>query len=95
MCIESHIAKFLAQQLQVTSLSTDDGKVIYATEGINVLATMTNADLTSLAPSSHEEADRHLLYMLEMLYTKATENCAYAQYIATDVVALAILMNCG
>ena len=57
--------KFLARK--VICLSTDDGKVIYAIEGTNVLSTMTDADMTSLAfyclPITHGET-YGLLFMV-------------------------------
>ena len=74
---KTELFKFLAQQ--VICLPTDEGKVIFAIEGINVLNTMADADVTSLAPCSHEEADTCLLHMQEMLYTNGTENCTYVR----------------
>ena len=69
--------KFLAQQ--VTCLSTDDGKVIYATEETNVLSTMTDADITSLAPVHTKKQTHVFFYMQEILCAKGIENCASAQ----------------
>ena len=81
--------KFLAQQ--VTSLSTDDGKVIYATKGINVLTTKTNVDSTSLAPCSHEEADTHLfIHAGDAAHKGHRKLCILT--VDTDVVVLAISM---
>ena len=37
------------------------GKIINVTDGTGVLSTMADADLTNLAPCSHEEADTRLL----------------------------------
>ena len=48
----------LAQEL--VQLPIGEGKVIYATNGVDVLCTMKDADVRNLAPYSHEEADTHL-----------------------------------
>ena len=74
---------------QVTGLSTDNGKVIYATEGINVLNTMTNADLASLAPCSHEEADTHLFIHAGDAACKGHRKLCI-RTVDTDVAVLAI-----
>ena len=55
---KSELLRFL---LQVTSLSTEEGKSIYATHGSDVLSSIVDADMTSLVPCSHEEADTRLL----------------------------------
>lgn len=72
---------------QVAHLSPDDGKVIYATEGTNVLSYMTDTDVTSLALYSHEEADTRLL-----LHAGDAANTQRAWKIAvdTDVVVLGL-----
>jgi len=86
---KTELFKFLAQQ--VICLPTDEGKVIYATEGINVLNTMADADVTSLAPCSHEEADTRLLLHARDAVHKGHRKL-YIRTVDTDVVVLAIAM---
>ena len=81
--------KFLAHQ--VTCLSTDDGKVIYATERTNVLSTMTDTDMTCLAPCTHEEAATHLFLHAEDVVCKGYRKLCI-RTVDTDVVVLAIAM---
>ena len=92
LCVDENktaLFKFLAQQ--VTGLSTDNGKVIYATEGINVLTTMTNADLASLAPCSHEEADTRLFIHAGDAARKGHRKLCI-RTVDTDVAVLVIAM---
>ena len=49
------------RSINVTSLSTEEGKCIYTTHGSDVLSSMIDGDITSLAPCFHEEADTCLL----------------------------------
>ena len=56
---KTELFKFLSQR--VTDSPIGEGKVIYVTDGIDVLSTMTDANVTNLAPCSHEEADTRLL----------------------------------
>jgi len=72
------------------SVTTDEGKVIYATNGKTVLSTY-EADLTNLSPCSHEEADIRLL-----LHAKDAVQKGYRKLcirtVDTGVVVLAIAM---
>jgi len=55
---KTELFNFLSQQIACST--TEEGKVIYATNGMNVLST-SDADVTNLSPCSHEEADTRLL----------------------------------
>jgi len=55
---KTELFNFLSQQIAWST--TDEGKVIYAINGMNVLST-SDADVTNLIPCSHEEADTRLV----------------------------------
>ena len=74
---KTELFNFLSQQ--AIHLPIDEGKVIYATDGRNVLTTMANAVLTNLTPCLHEEADTRFCCMQQMLSRKVTENCVYVR----------------
>ena len=84
---KTELFKFLSQQ--AVHLPTSEGKVIYATDGVNVLSTLVDTDLQNLAPCSHEEADTRLL-----LHARDAALKGYRKLIVrtvdTDVVVLAI-----
>ena len=63
---------------------------IYATERVNVLNTMTDADVTNLAPCSHEEADTWLLLHADAVHKGHRKLCI--QTVDTDLTVLAIAM---
>ena len=50
--------RFLSQE--VIRLPTEEGKTIYSTIGTEVLCSLAAADVSSMAPCSHEEADTRL-----------------------------------
>ena len=66
-----------------------DGKEMYATCGIEVLCSLAESDLTSLAPYSHEEADtRVLLHVADAVQNGMREMAI--RTVDTDVVVLAV-----
>ena len=68
---KSELFRFLSQH--VTSLSTEEDKSIYTTHGSDVLSSIVDADMTSLVPCSHEEADICLLlYTWQILYRRGS-----------------------
>ena len=86
---KTELFHFLSQQ--VTHLPTDEGKIVNVTDGTGVLSTMADADLTNLAPCSHEEADtRLLLHAADAVQKGYRKLCL--RTVDTDVVVLAIAM---
>ena len=86
---KSELFSFLSQH--VTSLPTEEGKSIYSTHGSNVLSSMVDADMTSLVPCSHEEADTRLfLHVVDAVQKGFRKVCV--RTVDTDVVVLAIAM---
>ena len=80
---KSELFRFLSQH--VTNLSTGEGKRIYATDGSDVLSSMVDADMTSLVPCSHEEADtRLLLHVADAVQKGFRKVCV--RTVDTDVV---------
>ena len=78
--------KFLSQQ--VKSYPVSEGKVVYVTDE-DVLSTMANADMTTLAPSSHEETDTHLL-LSAVDAVQSGHKKLLIRTVDTEVVVLAI-----
>ena len=70
------------------SITTDEGKVIYATNGKTVLSTY-EADLTNLSPCSHKEAETRLLLHAKDVVQKGYRKLCI-RTVDTDVVGLAI-----
>ena len=66
-----------------------DGKSIYATDGINVLCSLTDADLSNVVPCSHEEADTRLFLHACDAIRKGYKKLS-VRTVDTDVVILAI-----
>ena len=65
--------------------------MIYATDGRNVLTTMTSGVLTNLSPCLHEEADtRLLLHAADAVKAGHRKLCVHT--VDTDVVVIAIAM---
>ena len=86
---KTELFKFLSQQ--AIHLPIDQGKVIYATDGGNVLTTEANALLTNLSPCLHEEADtRLLLHVADAVKKSHRKLCV--RTVDTDVVVNAIAM---
>ena len=86
---KTELFKFLSQQ--VIRLPIEEGKVIYATNGTDVLSTMADVDMENLAPCSHEEADtRLLLHVADAVQKGYKKLCVHT--VDTDVVVLAIAM---
>ena len=77
---KTELFKFLSQQ--VTHLPIEKGKVIYATNGTDVLSTMADADMENLAPCSHEEADTGLLLHVADAVQKGYKKtvCTHSRY---------------
>ena len=90
LCASESRTKFLAQQ--VARLSPNDGKVIYATEGTNVLSTMTDADVTSFVPCLHEEADTCLFLHAGDAALKGHRKLCICT-VHTDVILAIIMFN--
>ena len=86
---KTELFNFLSQQ--AIHLPIDEGKVIYATDGRNVLTTMANAVLTNLSPCLHEEADTHLLLHAADAVKKGHRKLC-VRTVDTDVVVIAIAM---
>lgn len=86
---KTELFKFLSQQ--VMQLPTEDGKEIYATDGMGVLSTIANADVRNLAPCSHEEADTRLFLHVADAVQKGYRKLSVRTG-DTDVVVLAIAM---
>ena len=64
--------------------------MIYVTEGIKVLTTMTNADLINLAPCSHEEAYTHIfIHAVDAAHKLRMQKLCICT-VDTDVIVLAI-----
>ena len=70
---KTELFKFLSQQ--AIHLPIDQGKVIYVTDGGNVLTTEANALLRNLSPCLHEGADTQLL-----LHVADAVGYAYGRY---------------
>ena len=85
---KTELFNFLSQQ--IASVTTDEGKVIYATNGKIVLSTY-DADVTELSPCSHKEADTHLLLHVRDAVQKGHRKLCI-RTVDTDVVILAITM---
>ncbi len=86
---KSELFSFLAQC--VRSLSTEEGKCVYTTHECNVLSSVVDADMTYLAPCSHEEADtRLLLHAADAVQKGFRKVCI--RTVDTDVVVLAVAM---
>ena len=86
---KTELFKFLSKQ--AIHLPIDQGKVIYATDGGNVLTTEANALLTNLSPSLHEEADTWLLLHAAGAVKKDHRKFCVCT-VDTDVVVNAIAM---
>ena len=86
---KTKLFKFLSKQ--AIHLPIDQGKVIYATDGGNVLTTEANALLTNLSPSLHEEADTRLLLHAADAVKKGHRKFCVST-VETDVVVNAIAM---
>ena len=72
--------------LEVIRLPTEEGKIIYSTIGTEVLSSLAAADVSSMAPCSHEEADTRLFVHVADAVRKGVRT------VDTDVVVLAIAM---
>ena len=65
------------------------GKVIYATDGRDVLSSYAEADGTNMMPCTHEEADtRLLLHVADVVNRGSRKVCV--RTVDTDVLVLAI-----
>lgn len=83
---KTELFTFLSQR--IACLSTGE-KCIYVTDGTNVLCSKTDADLSNLAPCSHEEADtRLLLHVADAVQKGSRKVCV--RTVDTDVVVLAL-----
>ena len=79
---------FLFLSHQVTR-STEEGKVIFATDEERVLCSIADADVSKLVPCSHEEADtRLLLHVADAVQGGCRKVCV--RTVDTDVIVLAI-----
>ena len=85
---KAELFNFLLQQIACSI--TDEGKVIYATNGVTVLST-SDADVTNLSPCSHEEADTCLLLHARDAVQKGCRKL-WIRTVYTDVLILAIAM---
>ena len=86
---KTELFAFLAHN--ITSISTEEGKDVYTTHGSDVLCSTVDADLTNLAPCSHEEVDtRLLLHVADAVQKGFRKVCV--RTVDTDVVVLAIAM---
>ena len=84
----------LAQQERFKNIRTlliNERKVVYATDGRNILTTMANAALTNLSPCLHEEADTGLLLHAADAVKKGHRKLC-VRTVDTDVVVIAIAM---
>ena len=81
--------RFLSQE--VIPLPTEEGKTIYSTIGTEVLCSLAAADVSSMAPCSHEEADTRLFVHVADAVRKGFQK-VMVRTVDTDVVVLAIAM---
>ncbi len=72
-----------------TGAPVQDGKAIYATQGVDVVCSSTSMDLSELAPCSHEEADTRLLLHVADAVKKGFKSVCI-RTVDTDVVIVAI-----
>ena len=86
---KTELFRFLSQQ--VVKLPIVQGKSIYATEDSGVLSSVTNPDLSGLAPCSHEEADTRLLLHAADAVRKGYRKLCI-RTVDTDVLVIAIAM---
>ena len=91
----TELFKFLSQQ--AIHLPIDQGKVIYATDGGNVLTTEANTLLKNLSPCLHEEADTQLLLHAEDAVKKGHRKlCVLILWLMQlRCSTKSILMSCG
>ena len=72
-------------------VSPEEGKTIYSTIGTEVLCSLAAADVSSMAPCSHEEADTRLFLHVADAVRKGFQKVMVPTG-NTDVVVLAIAM---
>ena len=96
---KTELFRFLSQE--VFRLPTEEGKTIYSTIGIEVLCSLAAADVSSMAPCSHEEADTRLFVHLADAVRKGFQK-VMVRTVDTDVVVQQlqcltklVLMNSG
>ena len=80
---------FLSQE--VIHLPTEEDKTIYSTIGTEVLCSLATADVSSIAPCSHKEADTHLFVHVADAVRKGFQK-VMVHTVDTDVLVLAIAM---
>ena len=85
---KTELFKFLSQQLKDFPVS--EGKVVYATDEDDIFSTKVNADMTNLAPCSHEEADTCLLLHALDAVQKGHRKLLICR-VDTDVMVLGLL----
>ena len=73
----------------VIHLPTEEGKTIYSTIGTEVLCSLAAADVSSMAPCSHEEVDTRLFVHVADAVRKGFQKVMVCT-VDTDVVVLAI-----
>ena len=86
---KTELFRFLSQE--VIRLPTEEGKTIYSTIGTEVLCSLAAADVSSMAPCSHEEADTRLFVHVADAVRKGFQK-VMVRTVDTDVVVLAIAM---
>ena len=87
--VDENKNRFLSQE--VIRLPTEEGKTIYSTIGTEVLCSLAAADVSSMAPCSHEEADTRLFVHVADAVWKGFQK-VMVRSVDTDVVVLAIAM---
>ena len=83
---KTELFSFLSHQV---ILLQREGKAVYATDGLDVLCSMAQIDLTGLVPCSHEEADTRLFLHVADAVKKGYRKLL-VRTVDTDVVVVAI-----